>query len=72
MSSRCCKSLPRCATCPVVLAARARGRFGLDTENALVSEIMTGAPPRTLPDCVEAALTALDDRRVAPAQVAAP
>ena len=62
-ASRCCRSLPRCRDCPVVAAALARGRFVRSTENALISEILAGAPPRTLPSCVEDALTDLDARR---------
>ena len=63
MGARCCRSLPRCADCPVVRVALARGRFVRSTENALISEILAGAPARALPSCVETALTDLDARR---------
>ena len=62
MKSTCCRSAPRCATCPVVLAARARGRFARETDDALVTEILAGAPPRELPACVREALAVLDAR----------
>ena len=61
-SMRCCRSTPRCSSCPVVLAARARGRFSRD-DDALVTEMLAGAPPRELPPCVREALLVLDERR---------
>ena len=60
MKASCCRSAPRCATCPVVLAARARGRFVRDAQTALVEEILLGASPRALPTCVTEALAACE------------
>jgi hypothetical protein len=52
--------MPRCAGCPVVLAARARAtqqRAG--DRAALIEELLTGRPPRALPEPVQAALQQL-------------
>ena len=52
--------MPRCAGCPVVLAARARTqqqRAG--ARAALVEEMLVGRPPRALPEPVQAALQQL-------------
>jgi hypothetical protein len=64
MKSRCCRSLPRCATCPVVLAAQARvaaARGGAD-----LFELLRPGPPPELPACVRDALRSLDERRFGP------
>jgi hypothetical protein len=56
----CCRTMPRCAGCPVVLAARARmqqQRAG--ARAALVEEMLVGRPPRALPEPVQAALQQL-------------
>lgn len=64
MKATCCRSAPRCATCPVVLAARARRRLNSpEVADALVTEILAGVPPRKLPPCVQQALGSLDERR---------
>jgi hypothetical protein len=63
---KCCRSSPRCASCPVVLAARRRGRFTRDTESLLITEILAGTPRRELPDCVIDALGVLEARRTSP------
>jgi hypothetical protein len=56
----CCRSMPRCATCPVVLAARARARQRAAAGRAaLVEEFLIGRPPRPLPEPVQAALQTL-------------
>jgi hypothetical protein len=62
MKVKCCRSLPRCATCPVVLAARARA--GASPAGDLF-DVLRGAPPRELPACVLDALRTLEDRRLA-------
>jgi hypothetical protein len=51
--------MPRCAGCPVVLAARARAERRADTRAALVEEMLIGRPPRQLPEPVQAALQQL-------------
>jgi hypothetical protein len=38
-SKTCCRSCPRCADCPVLLAARARHRGDRDAVASLVDEI---------------------------------
>ena len=55
----CCRSMPRCAGCPVVLAARARVEQRADARAALVEEMLIGRPRRPLPEPVEAALERL-------------
>ena len=62
MKARCCRSLPRCADCPVVVAAAAR-RFAR-TPAADVFATVRAAPPRELPVCVVDALQALDQGRL--------
>ena len=63
MKSRCCRSLPRCAECPVVLAARARARAAEGHPVADAFALVRAAPPRELPVCVLDALAAIDERR---------
>jgi hypothetical protein len=55
----CCRSVPRCAGCPVVLAARTRVAQRAGARSALVEEVLAGRPPRALPPPVEAALQRL-------------
>lgn len=62
-SSRCCRSMPRCASCPVLLAARARGRVMREADDALVTEVFSGTATRELPPCVRDALAVLDEKR---------
>jgi hypothetical protein len=60
IKTTCCRSSPRCAGCPVVLAARARvveQRAG--TRAALVEEMLVGRAPRPLPAPVQSALQQL-------------
>jgi ferredoxin len=61
MKSTCCRSRPRCATCPVVLAARARKMPAPDDGDLFA--LLRAAPQRELPACVLKALEALDRRR---------
>jgi hypothetical protein len=63
MKKRCCRSLPRCAGCPVVAAAvRRRDRNGSEP-SVLVAEILSGSAVRPLPPAVAAALATLEDAR---------
>ena len=55
----CCRSLPRCSSCPVVLAARARAQQRNAGRAALVEEFLIGRPPRPLPPPVQTALEQL-------------
>jgi hypothetical protein len=57
--------MPRCAGCPVVLAARARAGRRADVRAALVEEMLIGRPPRQLPEPVQAALLQLSAARAA-------
>jgi hypothetical protein len=61
MKSKCCRSRPRCAMCPVVLAARARAMQAPDDGDLF--SLLRAAPQRELPACVLNALEALDRRR---------
>lgn len=68
MKRSCCRSTPRCAGCPVLVAAQRRN---LGTTPDLFAEILGGRPVRTLPESVVRALEELDGRApVAPAQCA--
>jgi len=68
--TRCCRSLPRCATCPVVLAAQARGAAAQGGDAELFA-LLRAAPPREVPACVREALDTLDQRRLARGRAAA-
>jgi adenine-specific DNA glycosylase len=61
----CCRSSPRCADCPVVMAAvaRRRRREHEDLVASLVDEIFTGTARRALPDPVARTLDALEQTR---------
>lgn len=59
VKTSCCRSSPRCAGCPVVLAARARVAHRTDARAALVEEMLVGRPPRALPEPVQMALERL-------------
>ncbi len=61
MSQKCCRSLPRCADCPVLVAARARAAAHTPID-ALLAQVRAPAP-RTLPSCVEDALIGFEERR---------
>lgn len=68
-STRCCRSCPRCADCPVVLAAAARARRREAGVAALIGEVLTGGTRRELPEPVVQALATLEAAR-RPAAVA--
>lgn len=61
MKRTCCRSTPRCADCPVLLAAAARRRAAGPTPD-LFAEILSGRPVRVLPESVVRALEELDRR----------
>ena len=63
MKARCCRATPRCAGCPVLLAARRRAPGGGAPD--LVAEILRGRDPRPLPDSVLRALETLERRPAA-------
>jgi hypothetical protein len=60
VKERCCRSAPRCADCPVRIAATARSRSAGDEPAALIGEILAGNPLPRLPDSVTAALETLE------------
>jgi hypothetical protein len=66
----CCRSCPRCADCPVLVAAAARARGREDETNTvatLIDEVFAGMGlgrrTRRLPDSVTSTLEALDAAR---------
>jgi hypothetical protein len=77
MTSRCCRSCPRCNDCPVLVAAaaRARRRKSQDpTIDTLVGEVFTGAvglARRPLPEHIERMLDELESARRGDQPVAA-
>jgi len=60
VTKKCCRSSPRCATCPVRASAAARKQRELGEPAALVAEILGGGPARGLPHSVGAALANLE------------
>ena len=63
VKTSCCRSSPRCAGCPVLLASRARMQRRVGARAALVEEVLAGRPPRPLPEPVRAALERLGSAR---------
>lgn len=63
MKKRCCRSMPRCAACPVRAAAAARAQQAGDDPAAIIGEILGGRPARPLPRSVAAALADLEFAR---------
>jgi hypothetical protein len=60
VKTSCCRSSPRCAGCPVVLAAGARRQVRVNSRAALVEEVLVGrCTARRLPEPVERALPQL-------------
>ena len=57
---KCCRSCPRCADCPVRMAAARRAVVRRDQTRSLVEEILCGPPVRELPEPVIAALAGLE------------
>jgi hypothetical protein len=60
MTRKCCRSSPRCATCPVLVAAAVRKQRQLGEPAALVAEILSGRAERPLPAGIAAALASLE------------
>jgi len=80
VSTRCCRSTPRCGDCPVRLKAAAVRRAAAAGAPAaatsptalLVAGVLAGASPRRVPPCVADALAQLDEartRRLVPAGI---
>jgi hypothetical protein len=63
MKSRCCRSTPRCAGCPVLARASARHDKSQSVTAALISEVFAGRGARPLPASVVEALERLDAAR---------
>jgi hypothetical protein len=64
MSTSCCRSCPRCADCPVLVAAAARARKREATVTSrLIEDVLLGTPARRLPEQVVATLETLDAAR---------
>jgi hypothetical protein len=57
----CCRSLPRCADCPVLLVARRERVPRAPTTASLVDEVLRGRDPRPLPSAVLDALAGIDN-----------
>ena len=71
-SKSCCRSCPRCADCPVLVAAQARARRReQETIATLIEDVLSGMPTRRLPEPVVATLQSLDAAR-RPRRVALP
>ena len=64
MKRTCCRSVPRCANCPVRAALAARRQPPGDDPAALLSEILGTGRARVLPDGVANALVQLDLARI--------
>jgi hypothetical protein len=72
MKSRCCRSTPRCAACPVLARAAARHVAAHSLTAALITEVFVGRQPRPLPATVLNALERLDGARARDASPAFP
>jgi hypothetical protein len=59
VNGRCCRSTPRCASCPVRVAAAARKQRSGYEAAALLSEIIATPRTRALPQSVASALAEL-------------
>lgn len=59
MKTRCCRSTPRCAGCPVLIVAARRRQAGVPD---LFAEILGGRSARALPESVVRALAELERR----------
>jgi hypothetical protein len=66
MKSRCCRSTPRCAGCPVLARAAARRVTTHSLTAALITEVFVGRQPPPLPAAVLDALERLDAARTGP------
>lgn len=64
MRNRCCRSTPRCASCPARAAIAVRKQPSGDEAAALLSEIFAAPRARPLPQSVTSALAELDLARL--------
>jgi hypothetical protein len=64
VKTKCCRSTPRCAGCPVRAGAAARKYRELGEPAALTAEIFAVSAPRVLPPSVAAALASLELARM--------
>ncbi len=64
-STSCCRSLPRCASCPARLAEVARRRRRAEGVASVIDEVIAGPRGRALPPAVVDALAELRDARSA-------
>jgi predicted metal-binding protein len=62
-ATSCCRSLPRCASCPARLADAARRRKRVEGVASVIDEVLCGGCARTLPPAVVDALAQLRDAR---------
>jgi len=60
MKTRCCRSTPRCASCPVRAAAVGHRQAVGDEHAALLSQIFAAPRARVLPPSVARALAQLE------------
>jgi hypothetical protein len=72
MKSRCCRSTPRCAGCPVLARAVARRAATQSLTAVLIAEVFAGRPSPPLPATVLDALERLDAARARDAAPAFP
>ena len=63
MKAKCCRDTPRCADCPVRVAAIARTQRQSSELGALINEVFAGRMTPAVPTCVAAALDELDAAR---------
>lgn len=65
MASKCCRSTPRCADCPAVVAAAARAQRREAGVALLIAQVLAGAvgPRHELPESVVDVLATLDAAR---------
>jgi hypothetical protein len=66
MKSRCCRSTPRCAGCPVLARAATRQVTTHSLTAALITEVFVGRQPPPLPATVLNELQQLDAARTGP------
>jgi hypothetical protein len=72
MKSKCCRSTPRCAGCPVLATAAARRTETQSLTAALIADVFAGRDARPLPATVLHALEQLDAAYAAGARDASP
>ena len=60
MKTRCCRSTPRCASCPVYAIAASRRQTAGDETAVLIADLLRSPRARTLPASVASALVQLE------------